>query len=248
MSLVNKAPIAEQIYTLLLERIKEEIYQPGERIPSESELAAEMDVSRSSVRTALVRLETSGQISRKHGEGTFVKKRPPASTVALGLVWEFSGLIRETGRESRIEVMSRDIRPGTDIECSQLEIDPGDSVFELVRIFYADDDPVIYTSNVIPLSLLKADSEIVDGTLVIMDVLERYFGLEIGYIDTHISGDVGGPVVEEALRLPPCAPLLHLEEIFFCNLNEKPILLSDSYLNTMKVQLHRIRPWEDRIT
>jgi GntR family transcriptional regulator len=49
---------------------------PGERLPSEPELARLLHVSRSSLRDALRALEEEGLVRRVHGSGTFVTGRP----------------------------------------------------------------------------------------------------------------------------------------------------------------------------
>ena len=49
-------------------------YRPGDRLPSEPELAAAYSVSRSTIREALQALETDGVVRRIHGLGTFVNQ------------------------------------------------------------------------------------------------------------------------------------------------------------------------------
>ncbi len=71
--------IAEQI-TL---RIRAGIYQPGERIPAERTLARLFNVSRSSIREALVVLETESRIEVRGGSGVYITNRKAASTVPL---------------------------------------------------------------------------------------------------------------------------------------------------------------------
>lgn len=243
MTIINSTPVAKQVFSLLLERIRAGYYLPGSRMPSETDIAAELNVSRDSVRSALARLETSGHISRRHGEGTFIRKRSPANNVAIGVVWEFSNLIRETGREPLISVHSLVSRPALPVESEALEIGESEEVIEIVRLFFANGDPVIYTLNVIPQKFLKAEAAEIKGELQIMEILEKYFGLEVAYIDTSISSVFGSAEVDQALGLGVCTPLLRLEEVFIGGSEELPILYSDSYLNTMKIGLHRIRPW-----
>lgn len=62
--------IAKQI----LAAIKEGLYQVGERLPSEEEIAAMTGTSRSSVREALGALQIVGIVEAKAGSGTYVKK------------------------------------------------------------------------------------------------------------------------------------------------------------------------------
>ena len=47
-------------------------YRPGDRLPPEHEVAAMLGVSRGTLRSALGRLEESGEIVRRQGSGTFV--------------------------------------------------------------------------------------------------------------------------------------------------------------------------------
>ena len=47
-------------------------HRPGERLPPEQELSVHLGVSRGTLRTALRRLEESGEIVRRQGSGTFV--------------------------------------------------------------------------------------------------------------------------------------------------------------------------------
>ncbi|HEX3923174.1 MAG TPA: FCD domain-containing protein [Streptosporangiaceae bacterium] len=49
---------------------------PGSRLPTERQLAADLGVTRSSVRHALAMLEAQGRISREVGRGTFLRDLP----------------------------------------------------------------------------------------------------------------------------------------------------------------------------
>jgi GntR family transcriptional regulator, uxu operon transcriptional repressor len=63
---------------------------PGSRLPTERQLAADLGVTRSSVRHALAMLEAQGRISREVGRGTFLRDAPrtaadaPAAGSAAG--------------------------------------------------------------------------------------------------------------------------------------------------------------------
>src|SRR5918994_6822716 len=65
-------PLYYQLQELLKEQIESGGWKPGDRLPSEPELARRYAVSRVVVRQALAILQDDGQIVRIQGRGTFV--------------------------------------------------------------------------------------------------------------------------------------------------------------------------------
>jgi GntR family transcriptional regulator len=65
-------PLYYQLQELLKEQIESGAWSPGDRLPSESQLASRYGVSRVVVRQALAILQDDGQILRSQGRGTFV--------------------------------------------------------------------------------------------------------------------------------------------------------------------------------
>ncbi len=69
----------EQIAERLAADIRSGLLAPGERLPSERELARALEVSRASVREALAALQLRGVVETRPGAGTFVTAEPPLS-------------------------------------------------------------------------------------------------------------------------------------------------------------------------
>ena len=67
-----------RLYRMIANQIKEKIatgsYKPGERLPSERELAEMLEVSRPSVREALIALEIEGWVDVRVGSGVYVTR------------------------------------------------------------------------------------------------------------------------------------------------------------------------------
>lgn len=81
-----------KLYQLIMEEIKTLIHesdlQPGDKIPSEREIAKELTVSRSSVRQAITALSAQGILDIQQGDGTFVSTTNLFSEKSL--VWELN--------------------------------------------------------------------------------------------------------------------------------------------------------------
>ena len=75
----------QQVAASVAEAIQRGDFQPGQRIPSERELADEYKVSRPTVREAMIALEVIGIVRSRHGSGIFVVDNPPLDTPMIGL-------------------------------------------------------------------------------------------------------------------------------------------------------------------
>ncbi|MCA1672543.1 MAG: FadR family transcriptional regulator [Actinobacteria bacterium] len=71
-----RRPLPEVIEEKLRELIESGELLPGERLPNEPELARRLGVARSSVRTALQRLEVQRVVEVRRGRGWFVRRKP----------------------------------------------------------------------------------------------------------------------------------------------------------------------------
>jgi len=71
-----------QVESLLLERIGSDALPIGAKVPSERDLADELNVSRTTVRNAILALTARGLFERSVGQGTFVRRKPLAGTAA----------------------------------------------------------------------------------------------------------------------------------------------------------------------
>ena len=69
----NKQSVAEEAAERIVQMIRNDSYNPGDKLPSERQLGKQLEVGRTSVREAIRRLETMGLLEVRQGLGTFVK-------------------------------------------------------------------------------------------------------------------------------------------------------------------------------
>ncbi|MDF2929223.1 MAG: transcriptional regulator, GntR family with aminotransferase domain containing protein [Anaerospora sp.] len=89
-------PIKEQIYLAIAQRIRTELFKPGQQLPSVRQFALQLAVSPLTVVAAYRLLEQAGLVRTVHGSGTFVSEQsrglfdpPPQSGVAEANPWDW---------------------------------------------------------------------------------------------------------------------------------------------------------------
>lgn len=70
---INRETVTDQMFTELRRRISDREWLPGDKLPSEAELAKLFGVSRMSARMALQKLAAIGFVETVNGGGTYVK-------------------------------------------------------------------------------------------------------------------------------------------------------------------------------
>jgi DNA-binding GntR family transcriptional regulator len=126
----------------LRSRIRAGEWRPGERIPSEPELARRQTVSRSSMRAAITLLEEEGYVSRRQGSGTYVTHRP-ALPNELGRNFGVSSLIASTGLTPGTVEESAGEEPAPAAVAEVLGVGEGDPVSTLRRVRTAGERRVV---------------------------------------------------------------------------------------------------------
>lgn len=241
MLVTRSKSIVEQVNEILRERIHDATYKPGERLPSESELAEEFGVSRATVRTVLAKLSVEGLILRRQGDGTYVNERIRDVNTHLGGLWDFSRLIETSGFSTSIKALSVKLTEATKEDADALAVDPGEKLLSLERLFFADDTPVILAHNLIPQQFISAAPETIDGNLHIRDILREYCEQEIAFAVTEIrSADCSQ--VEQIFKLKDQDHILNLRMAFYSKEN-RPLALGNSYFDDSKLRLRLVQAW-----
>ena len=242
MRILQSKSIANQVDEILLERIRDGMYLPGSRIPSESELSDELGVSRATVRTALAKLAANGFILRKQGDGTYVNEHVHKTSAHFGNLWDLAELISGNGYNPSIRFLSMNRRPATEKEALILAMEEGDELICLRRLFYADQQAVILADNAIPFSLLCEPIENIDGKLHIRDIFDKYFHQKISFVLTDIRSTVMGADAREFLSGEADRAILQLQTIFYAK-NNTPLALGVNIFDDSFLHLSLAQAW-----
>jgi len=82
---ISSKRLYRQIADQLAELVRRGEFKPGDRLPSERDLSQQFNVSRASVREALIALEIDGLIDVRVGLGVFVNAAPAANSQTAAL-------------------------------------------------------------------------------------------------------------------------------------------------------------------
>jgi GntR family histidine utilization transcriptional repressor len=163
----------EQIKRFITEKISDNSWPAGERLPSEHELVKQFGVSRMTVSKALRDLTTSGRIVRIAGVGSFVAEAKPQSTLLQ--IANIASEIRSRGHEHRCQYLCKErISASPDIS-AWLGVLPGESVFHIVCVHLENGTPVQledrYVNPKMAPTFLEQDfSEITPGEYLLKQV------------------------------------------------------------------------------
>lgn len=147
-------PLPARLADRLRQRVADGDWQPGHRLPSEQDLAAEYGVSRPTVRSAVARLVDSGMLRVRHGAGTFVTTHRGGIRAGLQELRSTTRIIAEQGHNCEVVYRSRDVRPATAEEAEHFDGAPGMPVIAIDRSFLADDDVVAFEHDLIDAAVL----------------------------------------------------------------------------------------------
>lgn len=144
-------PLYHQLKTLLREQIRSGVLKPGERLPSEEQLAARYGVSLITARRALADLAAEGLLRRLQGRGTFVAE--PALSQGPRELTSFSQEMRRRGLEPSSRVLEQVVVEADEQVAAALQLPVGSAVLRLRRLRLAGSEPMGLQTAYVSLAL-----------------------------------------------------------------------------------------------
>jgi GntR family transcriptional regulator len=129
----------------------------GSKLPSEPDLAAQMGVSRATLREAMRMFETKGLIRRRQGAGTFVVSQPPVMDSGLEVLESLETMARRMNLRISMGEASIERTPADVETAAALGIPTGIPVVRVRRVMRADSRPIAYLVDILPEDVLHAD-------------------------------------------------------------------------------------------
>ncbi len=166
-----------------------ESYRPGDRLPSEPDLATAYGVSRPTIRDVLRSLEGDGLVRRVHGVGTFVTQTRPAVSSRFDLDLGVTEAVAAANQRLGVQLLRSTIELAPAAIAERLELDRADRVLWVERVIRVNDVPAAHAIDVIPAAVVGTA---IYGNGSVYRFLEDACGLELvgGQADvTAVSAD-----------------------------------------------------------
>ena len=128
-------PLYQQLQRALREAIETQVLGPEDALPSERQLAAELGISRITVRKAIDGLAEEGLLVRRQGSGNFVGQRIEKNFAKLT---SFSEDMRSRGRAPSSQWLKKTEGTVSPEEAMKLALSPGSLVYRFHRLRSAD--------------------------------------------------------------------------------------------------------------
>jgi GntR family transcriptional regulator len=231
-------PLYLQLRDRLLSMIREGVYAPHERLPSERRLAKKFNVSRLTVRQALSSLMHQGIVYTRIGKGTYVndpkiRRKSP--------IFSFSEDVLHDDKIPSYEVLDRRIIPASQDEARYLQVSSGDELIYITRLRKANGVPIVIEEAYLPHSLCPGLLQLIDDHTSLYMLLEERYGMKVDSAEVRLSASLADDVEAERLALIQPAVVLHKVQVAFSE-DGRPIEFSratyrgDGYTFTAHIQ------------
>lgn len=219
-------PIYYQIKQSIKSLIIDREFGPGDRIPSENQLAEQFNVTRLTVRQAVFQLVQEGLLEIRRGNGTFVTED---EKLIKSHSYESAGFVdEEFYRVKRPETISVEFDkvPAPKYVREKLKLDSESQlVARLRRVRYLKNNPFNYIINYLPLEIgLKIDV----GDLYrksLLGILENEIGIDFIEAFQTIQASFADQEISERLKIPSGSPMLSVVRTMYGQ-DQTPALLS----------------------
>jgi len=226
--LANLLPIYYQVKQTIRNWIINREYNPGDKIPSENELADNFKVSRLTVRQAISQLIQEGFLVTKRGEGTFVTgDKKLINSFGLEFVGPLDGLFYQVSKPiTKSAIIKKMAAPRLIKE--KLELDKDDEeIVQIKRVRFLEKKPFSYTINFLPTRIGKAIEKRELYKKPLLQIIQQDLGIRLSEALQTIEASFSDQEVSEKLGVVSGSPILFTERIMY-DQKRKPIVLSQS--------------------
>jgi len=188
---------------------------PGERLPSEPKLAQELGVSRATLREAMRTFETRGFLRRKQGIGTFVTRPSQVIESGLEVLESIERMAERIGLPVSMGEMEIKDCAADEATARNLGVPIGSDVFCVSRVILAEERPVAYLVDILPLAYLKPEEMNGQFSGSVLDLMLKRGDPQLESSRCEIAAVAAPPEVSRALNIQRGDSVMMFEAILY---------------------------------
>jgi GntR family transcriptional regulator len=203
-------PLYRQVRDVLVKRIADGVWQAGQVLPSEPEIAADLGVSQGTVRKALDEMTAQNLVVRRQGRGTYVAKHDDAR-----ILFQFFKLVPDSGErrfpDSRLVGVTKH---ADERAAAALGLKLRDRVLQIERVRSLGGEPCLMERIHLPAALFPG----LEARELPNNLYELYaaeYGVTIGRASEKLKAVASGERETNALGIPAGTPLLQIDRIAY---------------------------------
>ena len=215
----SAVPAYQRIQSAIRKRIDAGQLRPGDPVTSERDLAKLHAVSLMTARHALATLEREGIVERRRGVGTFVAE----PKIHFNKLMSYTEQMAARNLTAASKILFAETVDNEPEVAARLLREPTEPLIKLERLRHASEEPfaleTCYFSAADFPGILAAPLH----RESIFAILERDYGVKLGYADEEIDATAADPRASELLNVPRREPLLRIRQLIYST-NEKPLM------------------------
>ena len=174
-------PLYYQLKEIIRDKIERGIWAAGDQISNEMELVTEYNVSRATVRQAILDLVHEGILTRRKGKGTFVSSPKIAGDLTINFYYPEEFGVKHIP-------MCKNIIESPAWVAKQMQIETGTRVYEIIRVRLFNEEPAAVETMYLPVDAFPDLLEI-ETTLEerMFDLLAKHYGVTISKFITYVE-------------------------------------------------------------
>lgn len=239
MTRLDRRPLYVQAHDWLKALIEKGEFRPGERLPSEAQLAGRLGISRVTLREALRLLEDERVIVRRQGVGTFVAADHHLES-GLEQLESVLDLAARQGMVTEVRDLHSEVVEADRSLAERLQVEPGASLTRVYRTILVEGEPAAYLEDFVPVRWLTPDDLGEGFSGSVLDFLRRHQALPIQEALAEITAIAAGGSFARRLGVRPGTALILLEETLFDTAGTR-VGFSRNYFVPDRFHFHVIR-------
>lgn len=206
-------PLFQRVANELKERMRAGQYPVGIPLPGERVLAAEMQVARVTVRSALQRLQEEGLVTRLRGVGTMPVKDVSTSTHARLQTGLLESII-SFGQRSRTRLIYFGYERATEEVAAALQLPKNARILKIIRVRSMKKVPLQCTEVYLPESVAALISRADLSDMPVLSLIEKA-GLRFSRGEQELNAVLSPGYEAALLKVDAGTPLLRVQRIVF---------------------------------